>query len=90
MFSRCHLVGAVATRSRKAADHDDTPTLLSAPVRFKENRNQMDDKLIELMWGRDKVAKSMNAQVRHTASATTAVGLDGLLGEVEVLRPFGF
>lgn len=78
------VVGAVAPRSRKAAEQDDTPTLLSAPVRFKENRNQMDDKLIELMWGRDKVAKSMNAQVRHTA-----VGSKACLVRWRELRPLG-
>lgn len=78
------VVGAVAPRSRKAAEQDDTPTLLSAPVRFKENRNQMDDKLIELMWGRDKVAKSMNAQVRHTA-----VGSKACLVRWRELRPYG-
>jgi hypothetical protein len=78
------VVGAVAPRSRKAAEQDDTPTLLSAPVRFKENRNQMDDKLIELMWGRDKVAKSMNAQVSHTA-----VGSKACLVRWRELRPYG-
>lgn len=37
--------------------------LLSAPVSFKESRNSMDDKLLDLMWGKDKVRQTMNSTV---------------------------
>ncbi|EWM27296.1 abc transporter [Nannochloropsis gaditana] len=47
---------------------DDVPALLSAPLSFKENTSAADDKLMDLMWGKDKVRQARNEQFFNTSS----------------------
>jgi len=51
-------------RAASTRGQDDTPTLLSAPLSFKENTTATDTKLMDLMWGKDKVRQARNVQVR--------------------------
>lgn len=59
-----HADGGHQEHRRKTAQlHDDTPALLSAPVSFKDTTTATDDKLMDLLWGKDKVRSARNDQV---------------------------
>lgn len=60
-------------RAAAAAAHDDPPALLSAPLSFKEQTNATDLKLMDLLWGKDKVRSARNEQVR--GGLTCVVGV---------------
>lgn len=47
-----------------AAAMDDAPALLSAPLTFKEQTSATDSKLMDLLWGKDKVRSARNETVR--------------------------
>jgi hypothetical protein len=56
--------GGSDRRAAAAAAHDDPPALLSAPMSFKEQTNATDSKLMDLLWGKDKVRSARNETVR--------------------------
>ena len=54
---------ATTDGDRRAAA-DDPPALLSAPLTFKEQTSATDSKLMDLLWGKDKVRSARNETVR--------------------------
>ncbi len=55
---------ASSQRAASTRGQEDRPTLLSAPLSFKDTTSATDDKLMDLMWGKDKVRQARNDQVR--------------------------
>lgn len=47
-------------RAAAAAALNDPPALLSAPLTFKEQTSATDSKLMDLLWGKDKVRSARN------------------------------